>query len=172
MYTSYSAPSYSSESIKSFKKSSQTGNSKPKSHTSSATYNNIRKSSTKTSSPSSNSEPNKKGNVWIAVLGIFLFILPLIICGIGAFVDYGGFNSDPNAIKVGVSSEELKGERYEDVVKIFEKNGFTNIVVREGDWDLFHKSGTVKSISIDGKEEFRPYTKLPKDALIVIVYYK
>jgi len=131
-----------------------------------------RNSTTKRSTSSGNAVAKKKKDGWVILLSIFLMLLPIIICGIGAFVENGGISTNPNAIKVGVSYSDLEGEYYEDVIRIFEKNGFTNIEAREGEWNMFHKSGTVKSVSIDGREEFYSYTKFPKDAVIVIVYYK
>ena len=98
-------------------------------------------------------------------------IIPLILIITGVVLTKT-LTADPNVIKAGVSHEDVKGQYYEDVIEIFEKCGFTNIEAREDGWHLFHKSGTVKSVTIDGKEKFYSSSKFAKDAKIIILYYK
>ena len=115
-------------------------------------------------------EPKKKrkNNTKIVLLSVFI---PLILI-ITSIVLITTLTADPNAIKAGVSYDDVEGQYYEDVIEIFEKNGFTNIEAREDGWHLLHKSGTVKSVTIDGKEEFYSFSKFSKDAKIIILYYK
>ena len=112
---------------------------------------------------------NKKRNDIIVEICGFVFII--IVCLI-PFIFGGGINADPNAIKVGISFEEVKGQYYEDIIDAFEIKGFTNIEAREDGWHLLHKSKTIKKVTIDGKEEFYSYSKFSKDAKIIIFYYK
>ena len=113
---------------------------------------------------------NKDRNA--VITGLCCMFVPIIIINIMWFVFGGGINTNPDAIKVGISYEDVEGQYYEDVIEIFEKNGFTNIEAREDGWHLLHKSGTVKSVTIDGKEEFYSFSKFSKDAKIIILYYK
>ena len=108
------------------------------------------------------------------IIGLCMLFIPLLIA-IGAFVVMsvvGEPDADPNAIKIGISSEEIEGQYYQDVVELLEKTGFTNVEAREDSWSLIHKSDTVKKVSIDGKEEFYSYSKFSKDAKVIIFYYK
>lgn len=106
------------------------------------------------------------------IIGLCSLVLLMVILYIPSFISDGGINTDPDAIKAGISYEDVEGQYYEDVIEMFEKNGFTNIEAREDGWSLFHKSGTVKSVTIDGKEEFHSYSKFSKDSKIIILYYK
>ena len=113
---------------------------------------------------------NKDRNA--VIIGLCCMFVPIIIISVMWFVFGGGINTNPDAIKVGISYEDVEGQYYEDVIEIFEKNGFTNIEARADGWHLLHKSGTVKSVTIDGKEEFYSFSKFSKDAKIIILYYK
>ena len=115
-------------------------------------------------------EPQKKRKKTTKIVLLSVFI-PLILI-ITSIVLITTLTADPNAIKAGVSYDDVEGQYYEDVIEIFEKNGFTNIEAREDGWHLLHKSGTVKSVTIDGKEEFYSFSKFSKDAKIIILYYK
>ena len=83
----------------------------------------------------------------------------------------GGFKPDPNFTTVGISSDDAVSQYYEDVVDILERQGFTDIEIRKEGWHLFHKSGTIKRITIDGNDEFFAYSRFSKDAKIVIFCY-
>ena len=115
-------------------------------------------------------EPKKKRKKTTKIVLLSVFI-PLILI-ITSIVLITTLTADPNAIKAGVSYDDVEGQYYEDVIEIFEKNGFTNIEAREDGWHLLHKSGTVKSVTIDGKKEFYSFSKFSKDAKIIILYYK
>lgn len=115
-------------------------------------------------------EPKKKRKKTTKIVLLSVFI-PLFLI-ITSIVLITTLTADQNAIKAGVSYDDVEGQYYEDVIEIFEKNGFTNIEAREDGWHLFHKSGTVKSVTIDGKEEFYSFSKFSKDAKIIILYYE
>ena len=87
-------------------------------------------------------------------------------------VEDGWFENNPDAIRIGVSSDDIKGQKYEDIIEVLEGKGFTNIEARSDGWNLFKKSGTIKSITIDGVEEFSKSAKFDKDAKILILYYE
>lgn len=115
-------------------------------------------------------EPKRKRKKTTKIVLLSVFI-PLILI-VTSIILVTTLTADPNAIKAGVSYEDVEGQYYEDVIEIFQKNGFTNIEAREDGRHLFHKSGTVKSVTIDGKEEFYSFSKFSKDAKIIILYYK
>lgn len=103
---------------------------------------------------------------------VFLIVSISLAIIIASIFIITSLTTDPNAIKVGISYENVEGQYYEDVIEILEKSGFTNIEIREDGWNMFHKSGTVKKVTINGKEEFYSFSKFPADAVIVIFYYK
>ena len=83
----------------------------------------------------------------------------------------GSFDSEPDEIKVGISSKEAKGQYYTDIVELFEKQGFVNVEARPDGRNLFHKSDTVKEITIDGEDDFSADDKFNKNAKVIIFYY-
>ena len=87
-------------------------------------------------------------------------------------MEEGWFDSNPDAIKVGISSDDIKGQYYLDIVEVLEGKGFINIEAREDGWHLFKDSGTIKSITIDGDDDFSSSTKFDKNAKVVILYYE
>ena len=115
-------------------------------------------------------EPKKKTirntllSIFIPLIAVISLIIPTTIRNLQP--------DDPNVIEIGISNDNLDGQYYEDVIELLEGKGFTNIEVREENWSLFHKSGTVKSVIIDGKDEYYSSSKFSKDAKIIIFYYK
>ncbi len=93
-------------------------------------------------------------------------------------ISYEGFNTmflridEPDTIKVGVSHEDLIGQQYEDVIEILKENGFRNIEAQEDGWNLFKKSGTVKRLTINGKEYFSASDEFKENVKIIIYYYE
>lgn len=93
-------------------------------------------------------------------------------------IEYIGFSTimirvdEPDTIKVGVSSEELKGKDYQDVIEQLKKQGFIYIEAQEDGWNLFQTSETVKSVTIDGKTSFVASDEFKENVKIVIYYYK
>ena len=93
-------------------------------------------------------------------------------------IEYIGFSTimirvdEPDTIKVGVSSEDLKGKQYQDVIEQLKNQGFIYVEVQEDGWHLFKKAGTVKSVTIDGKTDFTASDEFKENAKIVIYYYK
>lgn len=97
--------------------------------------------------------------------------LALIIFAIVGFA-LRGFNTDPSAIRLGVSHEDFEGMDYLDVEDMLQEKGFTNIILKEEGWNIFKKSGEVKSVTIDGCDEYYGYSKFLPDDQIIIYYYK
>ena len=81
-------------------------------------------------------------------------------------------NGTPKSIKVGYNSAALIGRNYKDVEDLLEQQGFKNIETIEDGWNLFHKSETIKSITINGASEFVADSVYLQDAIIKIYYYK
>lgn len=92
--------------------------------------------------------------------------LSLVACGTS--------NNTDNRINAPASSEDLKGEDYQDVMTLLQVAGFTNIEVEILD-DLIlgwlTKDGEVEKISINGDADFSASSKFPIDARIVISYH-
>jgi hypothetical protein len=82
-------------------------------------------------------------------------------------------NVNSNLLEIGISSDNLDNQYYEDIKQILIQQGFTNIVTRPEDRGLlFWKTpNTVKRITVNGEDSFTGTSKFPKDALIVIIYY-
>ena len=93
-------------------------------------------------------------------------------------IEYIGFSTimirvdEPDTIKTGVSSEDLKGKQYQDVIEQLKNQGFIYVEAQEDGWNLFQASGTVKSVTIDGKTDFTATDEFKENAKIVIYYYK
>lgn len=122
---------------------------------------------------------NWEGNIdWIKARKKSILIACALIWGaiIIAFLIFGlacrGYNSDPEAIRIGIGSETLVTMNYEDVEEILREKGFTNIRLDNSKGGLFKKSGEVWQISIDGVQSFFNFSKFSKDDLIIIFYYK
>ena len=116
-----------------------------------------------------NKTRRKKLKLFIVTLCcIFVSIIICVVC-----FNLGGLiNSNPDEIKIGISYEKIEGQYYKDVIEILADKGFTNIEAREDGWSLIHKAGTVKSITIDGKDNFYSFSKFSKNAKIIILYYE
>ena len=82
------------------------------------------------------------------------------------------FNSYYIPIAVGYSYDDFEGMQYLDAKALLEEKGFTNIKTQEDGWNLFKKTGEVKSITIKGNNEFLSLDKFLKDDEIIIYYYK
>jgi hypothetical protein len=104
--------------------------------------------------------------VLVSVLGtgLILFLIFGVACR--------GYSSDPDAIKMEISSQTLKAMDYDTVVEILEEKGFTNIRSDASDPWFLVSSGDVWEISIDGQKNFFKYSKFSKDDLILIRYYR
>ena len=93
-------------------------------------------------------------------------------------VEYKGYNTmfiridEPDTIKIGVSPEEITGQQYQDVIEIFKNNGFKNVEAQEDGWNMFHKTGTVKKVTVNGRESFASSDEVKENAKIIIFYYK
>ena len=82
------------------------------------------------------------------------------------------YSSDPKLININISSNDLLGQNYVDVRDLLLSKGFSNIECREDGWNIFHKSKTVKSVLIDGLDEFGADKSFYENVTIVILYYK
>lgn len=71
-------------------------------------------------------------------------------------------------------AEKQKGENYEDVVSLFENQGFTNVKARAVD-DLIvgwkNKDGEVSKVSVDGDKDYVEDGWYKTDAPVVITYH-
>lgn len=100
----------------------------------------------------------------LAGLGLILFLIFGVACR--------GYNPDRDAIRMGVTSQNLLYTQYDDVVEILEEKGFTNIKTIESSGYFFTTTGETYKISIDGCENFYEYSKFCPDDLVLIYYYK
>ncbi len=99
------------------------------------------------------------------VIGIIIIAASILIFALNTA------DADDATIKIGISAEDCEGQYYEDIIDLLENKGFSNIEAREDGRNIFHKSDTVKSIIIDGKDDFSSFSKFSKDAKIIILYY-
>ena len=86
----------------------------------------------------------------------------------------GYFDNHDGEIKVSASSNELKGENYENVIERLEDMGFYNIETEAlGDLVVgwFDKENAVKEITIDGDSKFSEGDWFDEGADIKITYH-
>ena len=107
----------------------------------------------------------------VAKIAVALIVLGALIFTVWLIVDKNCI-PDENELKVGFPSSDLEDQQYTDVIGMFERSGFTDIEAREDGWNLFKKSGTVKSVTINGNDDFSSFSIFPKDAKVIIYYYK
>ena len=85
-----------------------------------------------------------------------------------------GENNHDGEVKIPVESSELEGRNYEEVVKIFEEKGFTNIKT-EAMHDLIlgwlTKDGEVEDVSIGGNVDYSSNKWVSADTEVVIRYH-
>lgn len=105
--------------------------------------------------------------VYFAIMGVLFLMLNII----GA--TKGPKNND-NIIVVGVSSSEIVGKNYEDVVSILKNTGFTNIATEAID-DLIigwlTKDGEVEKVEIGGYTSYKADSKYDANVKIVVYYH-
>ena len=102
-----------------------------------------------------------------------LLILIAVAC-IGCFGGYKYYLYQ-RSIPVGVSSEELLGQKYESAVSVLEKAGFTDVSTSpEFDIGIEDKNieGTVESVTIDGQNSFNEDKRFQFDAPVIVSYHK
>ena len=101
----------------------------------------------------------------IALLLVFIMVFALAACT--------SSNHEGEA-KAPSGSSAQQGRDYHDVINDFKKQGFTNIKTEVLD-DLItgwlHKDGEVKSVSIDGKQDYSPDVWYPKNVAVIITYH-
>lgn len=85
-----------------------------------------------------------------------------------------GENNHDGEVKTPVESSELEGRNYEEVVKIFEEKGFTNIKT-EAIHDLIFgwltKDGEVEDVSIGGNVDYSSDKWVSANAEVIIRYH-
>lgn len=62
-------------------------------------------------------------------------------------------------IKLSLSSKELEGENYQEVVKVLTEMGFSNVQIKaleDLSRDVFRQDGEVKTISLNGETKSLP----------------
>lgn len=81
--------------------------------------------------------------------------------------------NDPNNLFVAMSSDDLKGKDYQEVMEQFKSIGFTNVTsqVSPQKAGLFDKNGTVEHVLVGGKADFTVEDYFARDTLIIIYYY-
>ncbi len=104
----------------------------------------------------------------LIIISLLVLIPVTLIIG-GVFI-YEAANE--GKIEIGISSDDCEGRYYEDIVELFEGKGFTNVESREDGWHLFYGSGTVKSVTIDGIDDFSSSSRFNPDVKIIIFYYE
>lgn len=106
---------------------------------------------------------------WWAITALVVAFIIIIAIGINS-----ESKDSAGKISVGVSSSELVGKNYEDVVSTLKEAGFTNVETEILD-DLItgwlKEDGEVEKVKIDGKTSFSSDSKFDDDAKIVVVYH-
>ena len=105
----------------------------------------------------------KRINVVVFVL-VFAFVL----------VGCGSEEVDDGKLNLPISSSDLENTNYEDVIAIFETEGFTNIKTEVIDDLIFGwltKDGEVEEVSVDGYTTFNTDNRYPPDVEIVVSYH-
>lgn len=106
---------------------------------------------------------------WWAIAALVVVFIIIIAIGINS-----ESKDSAGKISVGVSSSELAGKNYEEVVSTLQKAGFTSIETEVLD-DLItgwlKEDGEVEEVKIDGKTSFSRDSKFDEDAKIVVVYH-
>jgi|LGVF01.2.fsa_nt_gb hypothetical protein len=82
--------------------------------------------------------------------------------------------TSPDTIFPPISSEDIVGNDYEDVVETFKEAGFTNIetVGIKDDTFIFSKSNEVEHIIINGKTDFTIEEYFSVNDKVIIYYYR
>lgn len=106
---------------------------------------------------------------WWAIAALVVAFIIIIAIGINS-----ESKDSAGKISVGVSSSELAGKNYEEVVSTLQKAGFTSIETEVLD-DLItgwlKEDGEVEEVKIDGKTSFSSDSKFDDDAKIIVVYH-
>lgn len=77
-------------------------------------------------------------------------------------------------VKVTVSSKDLQGEQYEEVVSTLKEMGFINVsatALENLSNEIIHKNGTVSKISIGDAEKFSAGEIFDKSAAVIVSYH-
>jgi len=111
----------------------------------------------------------RKNWPWFVMIGIPIF------CFIMAFALQASSKSETaDGIRVNISSDDLKGENYEDVIANLKSAGFTNIqtkVMQDLITGWLTKDGEVEQVEIDGKKDFSSDSRYKSDVEIIVTYH-
>lgn len=103
---------------------------------------------------------------------ILSILLVFVICCM--FTACGRENNHEGQSKTPSGSSIMKGKNYQDVIEIFEENGFTNVQTEKID-DLITgwltKDGEVEEVSVGGNVEYSADEWVKSDTKIVIRYH-
>lgn len=106
---------------------------------------------------------------WWAIAALVVVFIIIIAIGINSEA-----KDSAGKISVGVSSSELAGKNYEEVVLTLEEAGFTSIeteVLADLITGWLTKDGEVEEVKIDGETSFSSDSKFDAGAKIVVVYH-
>jgi len=110
-----------------------------------------------------------KNNGGLIMKRIILLFSVLTVLLVGC-----GNKEDDGKINLPFSSDDLKGENYQDVVAELENAGFTNVQTKVIDdlvFGLFTSDGEIEEVSVDGYTIFSTDSRYPADIEIVISYH-
>ena len=77
-------------------------------------------------------------------------------------------------IKLSLSSKELEGENYQEVVKVLTEMGFSNVQIKaleDLSRDVFRQDGEVKTISINGETKFSSGSIVDANGEVIVSYH-
>ena len=102
------------------------------------------------------------------------FVVILVIIMSISLISCGGANIHNGKVQVPSDSSTQQGENYKDVIEDFNNAGFTNIKTEKVDdliTGLINKDGEVKTVTINGNEDYSSDAWYPKNAKVVIKYH-
>ena len=103
------------------------------------------------------------------IIGVLVMILIASIT-IAIFSHMGAISFRRDSIKIGLLPMDIEEKNFEDIIALLNEKGFTNITIREKEWNSGDTAGAVVDISIDGKTEFYRITKFKRDSQIILSY--
>lgn len=113
-------------------------------------------------------------------LTLIVIILPLLallaLAGWSGFQEYiEKYNhQQQNEVQISISASETENRHYGEIVEILQSDGFENITVVSVDdliLGLLAKEGEIKSVTINGHNDFSKGDWFPIDANIIIEYH-
>lgn len=110
------------------------------------------------------------------MIGLLIFLLVdfAFIFALGFYSDQKEKKSiEAGMLKIGISSSELKGKKYQGIADQLESQGFTRVICIDlHDAGLFkNRNNTIESITVDGESSFSSDDYYYPDVKIVISYH-